>query len=372
MNSSDFTLRIQPGIMGIAPYQAGESAVAGVDKIIKLSSNEGPLGASPRAIQAMQKAAHTMHRYPDGSAMDLRKTIADKYDIAAEHIVCGNGSDELIGLLCNAFAGSGDEVLYPEHGFLMYSIYAKSVGATPVTAKETNLHTDVDALLAAVTDKTRIVFLANPNNPTGTYIPLSTLQRLRANLRDDILLVLDAAYAEFVQKNDYDAGFSLVSQSIGNGDNVVMTRTFSKAYGLGGLRLGWCYAPPAVVDVLNRVRSPFNVTAMALAAGKAALEDQDFTDLVVQHTETWRNWLAEQLQAIGIKTTPSVTNFILAEFPPTGATTVQAADAFLKRQGIIARLVAGYGLPNHLRISIGTADENQAVVAALTEFMSLA
>ncbi|GAB6051337.1 histidinol-phosphate transaminase [Magnetospira thiophila] len=353
----------QPGVLDIAPYVGGESKLDGVARIIKLASNENPLGCSPQARAAFEAAAANLHRYPDGSAGDLRAALGKRYGLDPARIVCGSGSDELIGLLCHAYAGPGDEVLHTEHGFLMYPIYAKGAGATPVKAPETDLRADVDKLLAAVTDKTRILFLANPNNPTGTYLPSAELQRLRAGLRDDILLVIDAAYAEYVGANDYSPGLELAQ----NTDNTVMTRTFSKAYGLPALRLGWAYGPAAVIDVINRVRGPFNVNAAALAAGRAAVEDPAFLDLSKEHNDYWLDWLSAALRDLGIDVPASVGNFILARFRDGEQAT--RADDFLRTQGLIVRRMAGYGLPESLRITIGSGEENEILAAALREFM---
>jgi len=354
----------RPGIMDIAAYVGGESAIPGVDRIIKLSSNEGPFGPSPLASKAFEAEAANLHRYPDGSATALRSAIGERYGLDPEKIVCGAGSDELIALLCKAYAGPGDEVLYSAHGFLMYPISAKSVGATPVKAPETNKTADVDNLLAAVTDRTRIVFLANPNNPTGTYLPADEVKRLRDGLRDDILLVIDAAYAEYVTVGDYAAGVELVDA----GENTVMTRTFSKIYALGGMRLGWCYAPANVVDVLNRVRGPFNVGAAAMAAGVAAIADTDFEDMSRTHNEKWREWTSAELRKLGLDVTPSIGNFLLVCFNDSDRD-AEAADAFLKSRGIVVRRMGGYGFPNCLRISIGLEDEMRAVVDALAAFL---
>ncbi len=354
-----------PGIMEIAPYVGGESSIEGVDRIIKLSSNEGPFGPSPLAAQAHEAEAAALHRYPDGGAIELRKAIAKRYGLNAEHIVCGAGSDELIALLCKAYAGPGDEVLYSEHGFLMYPISARTVGATPVTAPETGKTANVDALLAAVTDRTRILFLANPNNPTGTYLPADEVRRLRDGLRDDILLVIDAAYAEYVSVDDYTPGIELVDA----GENTVMTRTFSKIYALGGVRLGWCYAPANVVDVLNRVRGPFNVGAAAMAAGVAAIGDMDFEDMSRAHNDKWREWTADELTRLGLDVTPSIGNFLLVCFGDDPSRGAEAADNFLKLRGIVVRRMGGYGFPNCLRITIGLEDEMRAVVDALASFL---
>ncbi|MBR9971379.1 histidinol-phosphate transaminase [Magnetospirillum sulfuroxidans] len=354
----------RPDIMDIRPYVGGESALEGAARVIKLSSNEGALGPSPKAMEAFRAQAADMHRYPDGGATRLRKALASRWGVDAERIVCGAGSDELLGLLCRAFAGPGDEVLYSAHGFLMYAIAAKSCGATPVTAPEVDLTASVDNLLAAVTPRTKVLFLANPNNPTGTYLPADEVKRLRAGLRPDILLVIDAAYCEFVVKNDYTPGIELVDSS----DNTVMCRTFSKIFALGGLRLGWAYCPPGIADVLNRVRNPFNVAAPALAAGVAALEDTAFADLTRGHNDYWLPWMRDELAKLGLPTTPSVCNFVLIQFPKAEGCTAQAADAYLRGQGIITRAMAGYGLPDWLRITIGNGEENQAVIAALAAF----
>ncbi|CCQ74816.1 histidinol-phosphate transaminase [Magnetospira sp. QH-2] len=353
----------QPGVLDIAPYVGGESKLDGVDRIIKLASNENPLGCSPKAREALKAMAGEMHRYPDGGASGLRAALGKRYGLDPARIVCGSGSDELIGLLCHAYAGPGDEVLYTEHGFLMYPIYAKGAGATPVKAPETDLRADVDKLLAAVTDKTRILFLANPNNPTGTYVSAEDLRRLREGLRDDILLVIDAAYAEYVGSNDYSPGLELAQST----DNTVMTRTFSKAYGLPALRLGWAYGPEGVIDVINRVRGPFNVNAAALAAGQAAVEDPAFIDLSKEHNDYWLDQLSARLRALGIDVPTSVGNFILARFKD--ADQASRADDYLRNRGLIVRRMAGYGLPESLRITIGSGEENEILADALSDYM---
>jgi len=358
-------LHIQPGIMDIAPYVGGEAGIDGAGRVIKLSSNESALGPSPTASGAFAELQTELHRYPDGHCDALRRAIGTVHGVDPDGVVCGAGSDEIISLLCQAYAGLGDEVLYSRHGFLMYPISAQSVGATPVTAPETNLTTDVDALLAAVTEKTRMVFVANPNNPTGTYISDSELTRLRDGLPGDVLLVIDAAYAEYVSNADYTAGAGLVEAH----DNVVMTRTFSKIYGLGGMRLGWGYGPAAVVDVLNRVRGPFNVSAAAQAAGVAAVQDTAFTAQVRDHNDRWLPWTTDKLRDLGLSVTDSVGNFVLACFDGLADHDAEGADQFLKQNGIIIRRMAGYGLPACLRISIGTEDEMNALVDAMARYL---
>jgi len=352
----------KPGIMDIAPYVGGKSKAAPGVKVVKLSSNETPLGPSPKAKDAYIKAAETLHRYPDGNATKLREAIADIMQLPADQIVCGAGSDELIGLLVNAYAGAGDEVLQSEYGFLMYKIYAQSKGATLVSAKEKDLHTDVDAILAAVTERTKIVFIANPNNPTGSYINSSEMARLHAGLPKHVILAIDGAYAEYPEVPDYTDGSELVAKH----DNVVMLRTFSKIYGLSALRLGWCYAPKAIADVLNRTRGPFNISAPAIEAGVAAIEDVSYANA----NRTFNNRELAKLEAglrdIGLKPLPSIANFVLVEFVAGQAS---KAAAFLMQRGLIVREVANYGLPNHLRISIGLEEDNKAVLAALKEFL---
>ena len=354
----------RPGILDISPYVGGEAKVAGVERPIRLASNESALGPSPKAIAAYRALADEIHRYPDGNAEELREALGRRHGIDPAQIVCGAGSDELITLLLRCYAGPGDEVLYSRHGFLMYPINAMAVGATPIAAPEREQTTDVDAVLARVTERTRIVFIANPNNPTGTYLGAEEMARLHAGLPASVLLAIDAAYAEFVNRNDYEPGIALVNRA----ENVVMLRTFSKIYALGGLRLGWAYCPPAVADVLNRVRSPFNVSAAAQAAGIAAVEDVEAFNRARAHNERWLPWFSERLAALGLRLTPSVANFVLARFPDDPLKNADAAFAFLQSRGILTRKMGAYGLPQHLRITIGTGPEMETVAAALAEF----
>ncbi|NBB84086.1 MAG: histidinol-phosphate transaminase, partial [Alphaproteobacteria bacterium] len=356
-----------------APYVGGESRSVvnpTLGRTIRLASNESALGASPRAVAAYRDAADGLQRYPDGGSTELRAALARLHGLDADRIVCGAGSDELIGFLIRSYAGPGDSVVMSAHGFLMYAITAHTCGATVVKAPETDLRADVDALLAAVDETTRLVFLANPNNPTGSYLPMTEIERLHRGLPGDVLLVLDAAYAEYMDAADYEAGTALVDRA----DNVVMLRTFSKIYGLAALRLGWAYGPAAVVDVMNRVRGPFNVTATAQAAGLAAVEDTGFVEASRAHNAVWLPWTAEALGRIGIPTHPSVANFLLAEFDGLTArdgrpVTAEDARLFLKSRGILVRQMGAYGLPTCLRISIGDAEEMRATVDALDAFM---
>lgn len=354
----------RPSILSVEPYVGGESKVPGVNRIIKLSSNEGAFGPPPGAIAAIRESAGEAHRYPDGGATALREAIGAHFGLDPARIVCGNGSDELLTLLTLAYGGEGTEVIMSAHGFLMYDIAGRWAGSRVIKVPERNLTADVDGLLAAVGPRTRLLFLANPNNPTGSILPQSEVERLRRGLREDVLLVLDAAYAEYVTRPDYDPGQALVDAT----PNTVMTRTFSKIFGLGGMRLGWAYAPAPVVDVLNRVRGPFNVNAAALAAGLGALAEKGWIERSVAHNTEWRARLSEGLQAAGIKAWPSEGNFVLADF---GAPeTAKAADGHLRSRGLIVRAMGSYGLPHCLRITVGTAEECQAVVDALQAFMS--
>ncbi len=352
------------GIQDISPYTPGKSSAKGA-KVHKLSSNESPFGASPHAIAAYAAKANVLELYPDGSSTALREAIAARYGLNPAAIVCGAGSDELLQLLAHAYLSPGDEAVYSQFGFLVYPIAISSNGAKAIVAPEVNHATSVDEMLKCVTPRTKMVFLANPNNPTGTYLPFDEVKRLHAGLPKTTLLVLDAAYAEYVRRNDYESGFELVATS----DNVVMTRTFSKIYGLAGLRLGWAYCPAHVADVLNRIRGPFNVSAAALAAGIAAINDQQFVEAAVAHNDKWLALLTARLESLGLKVTPSVGNFLLIHFSPEGPKTAQQADSYLLEHGIIMRRMEGYGLPHCLRVTVGSEEANNAVVAALADFM---
>ena len=354
----------RPGIMQIEAYVPGKSAAAGVAKIHKLSSNETPLGPSPRAVEAVRSADH-LELYPDGSATRLREAIGAKYGLDPRRIVCGAGSDELLSLITHAYVGPGDEGIFSEHGFLVYRIAILAAGGVPVVAPEKDYRADVDAILARVTDRTRIVYLANPNNPTGTYLPFDEVKRLHAGLPPQVVLVLDAAYAEYVRRNDYEAGLELVATA----ENVVMTRTFSKIYGLANLRLGWMVAPAHMVDAVNRIRGPFNLNGPAMEAGIAAIQDDAHVASAVEHNEQWLAWLAREIGGLGLEVTPSVGNFLLVHFPKEAGKTAKEADAFLSSRGLILRRIDAYGLPDALRLTVGGEEANRLVVETLREFL---
>jgi len=350
----------QPGIMQIAPYQGGASQVEGVSDVVKLSSNENPFGAPEAAREAVRRSAGDLHRYPSTDHGALRAAIAEVHGLDPARIICGAGSDEIIAFLCQAYAGPGDEVIHTEHGFAMYRISALAAGATPVEVAERERVTDVDAILAACTARTRLVFIANPNNPTGTMIGESEVTRLADGLPGGCLLVLDGAYAEYVP--GFNAGAALVAAR----DNVVMTRTFSKIHGLGALRVGWGHGPQAVIDVLNRIRGPFNLSTPALMTAEAAVRDTAWTDRCRAENLRWRQWLAGELAALGIPSDESHANFVLARF--RDADEAAAADAALRDAGILVRRVANYGLPAGLRITVGDGPACERVAAALRAF----
>lgn len=355
----------KPGVLAIDPYVPGRSAVAGVAKVYKLSSNETPLGPSQAALSAVHDALVHTEAYPDGSAKRLREAIGHRFELDPARIVCGAGSDDILNLLAQAYLESGDEGIMTEHGFLVYKIAILAAGAKPVIVPEKNYTTDVDAILAHVNERTKIVYIANPNNPTGTYLPFEEVKRLHAGLPSNVLLVLDGAYAEYARTNDYSAGIELVSEN----ENVVMTRTFSKIYGLASLRLGWGYAPAGVADAINRIRGPFNVNTLASAAGIAALADEAHLAAAIAHNSLWLTWLSESIRGLGLKVIPSAANFLLVHFPDIEGSTAREADSFLASRGIIVRAVAAYGLPNALRISVGSEEANRLLVEALSEFL---
>ena len=353
------------GVMDMPAYVGGREKVDGVENPVKLSANENPLGASPKATQALS-AYGDLAIYPDGHAIALRDKLAALNGIEASQIVCGAGSDEILNLLTQGYLAPGDEAIHTEHGFLVYKLATGAAGGVPVCVAEKDLCADVDAILAAVTEKTKLVFLANPNNPTGTMIEQDEIERLHAGLPASTILVLDGAYAEYVAPDVYPRDFDMVERF----DNVVATRTFSKAYGMAALRVGWGYCPPAIADVLNRLRGPFNVNGLALAAAEAALDDQAHIEKSRAHNARWRDWLVQQLGGIGFDVRASHANFILVEFADQKE--ALAAEGFMSQNGIIPRDLVAYGLPHALRVSIGTEAANRAAFALLKKFRTQA
>ena len=353
-------IRPQPGILDIALYEGGKAHVAGVANAVKLSSNENPFGPSGKAKEAFQRSVHALHRYPNTDHASLRQAIGDVHDLDPARIICGVGSDEIITFLCQAYAGPRDEVVFTEHGFLMYRISSMAVGATPIEVPERERTADVDAILAACNRRTKLVFIANPNNPTGTMISPADMARLAAGIPPQAILVIDGAYAEYV--DGYDGGAALIDQR----QNVVMTRTFSKIYGLGGLRIGWGYGPADIIDVLNRIRGPFNLSTAQLDAAEAAVRDRDHVARCRSENTRLRHWLAEALAALGVPSDTSLANFVLARF--VDAAEAEACDAFLQKQGLIVRRVSGYKLPHCLRITIGDESSCRRVAHAMAQF----
>ena len=357
-------VRAHAYLQDVEPYLPGDFAVEGVTEIIKLSSNESLLGASPAVEAALSTMKSDTHIYPDSFSTEVREAIGRTYGLDPHRIVCESGSEPLINLLARAYSGPGDEILYSQYGFIAYKLAAEACGAIPVSAPEVEHTTDVDALLASVSDRTRIVFLANPNNPTGTRIPFSEVRRLREGLPESVLLILDAAYAEFNEDDTYHDGSELVDDDPGN---VVVLHTFSKIYGLAALRLGWAYGPLGVCDVMNQLRGVFTVSSAAQVAGVAALEDRKYTNTVVEHTSRWRAWLTEALSTLGLNVLPSYGNFVCVEF--ASAQAAEAADLALRQRGLIPRTLREYGLADCLRITIGLEVHCRAVVDVLRDLV---
>jgi histidinol-phosphate aminotransferase len=361
MNTQPLRPQPQPGLLKIAPYTPGKSQAAPGVTPVKLSANESPLGASPAALAALAEAGRHPEIYPEGTSRILREALGEVHGLDPEKIVCGNGSDDLLHLLAQCYLGQGDEAVMSRHGFNVYPIVTMGASAEIVMAPEVDYRAVVDNLLAAVTERTKVMFLANPNNPTGTYLSMGEVERLHAGLRPDILLVIDSAYAEYVTAGDYNVGISLVDLA----ENVVMVRTFSKM-GLAGERIGWMYAPAHIVDVVNRIRGPFNVNRTAQFAGAAAARDTEFTARLKAYNATWRDWLTKALHGNAIRVIRSEANFVLALF--ADAETSRAAFQALFAEGLIVREIGVYGIENGLRISIGPEDAMRRVVEVLKAF----
>ena len=356
-------------IMGIAPYIPGRSTTDDGRKVVKLSSNENPLGTSPAAVAAFEAAERTLERYPDPGATLLRETLAEAYGLDPARVIYGTGSDEVLHLAAGAFAGHGDEAIHVRYGFAVYEIATRRVGAVPVIAPDRDYATDVDAILAAVTDATRIVFFANPNNPTGTFIPRAEVERLHAGLPPHVLLVIDQAYAEYLAPEDDDGGLELAKTK----PNVLVTRTFSKIHGLAAERIGWGYGAAPLIEAMHRIRAPFNVTTAGQEAAIAALGDTGFVDATRAHNLKWRTWFEGEVAAMGnagLRAVPSEANFSLVLFE--GPLTAEAAYKGLMEAGYIVRWLPGQGLPHALRITIGTEEECRGVAAALRQLVERA
>jgi len=356
-----------PGILDIAPYTPGKSPVAEPGhKVFKLSANETSLGPSPKAIAAYMDAAAHLEDYPEGTSRVLREAIGRAFGLDPHRIICGAGSDEILNLLAHTYLSQGDEAISTTHGFLVYPIATMANGASNVVAAESDFTADVDAILKLVTERTKLVWLANPNNPTGTYLPFDEVRRLRTGLPPHVLLVLDAAYSDYVSRNDYEIGIELVATT----DNTVLTHTFSKIHGLAALRVGWMFGPAHVVDAVNRIRGPFNVSTPAMRAAVAAIADTAHIEMSKAHTEKWRSWLSEEIRKLGLTVTPSVANFVLIHFPAEKGKTAADADAFLTKRGLVLRALTNYKLPHALRLTIGTEEANRLVVEGLREFVA--
>ncbi len=355
-----------PGILDIAPYTPGKSPVAEPGrKVFKLSANETPFGPSPKAIEAYKQAAEHLEDYPEGTSKVLREAIGRAYGLDPNRIICGAGSDEILNLLAHTYLCEGTEAISTTHGFLVYPIATMANGAKNVVVPEADYTANVDAILEAVTPRTKLVWLANPNNPTGTYLPFDEVKRLRAGLPSHVLLVIDAAYSDYVSRNDYGLGLELCATT----ENTVMTHTFSKIHGLAALRVGWMFGPAHIVDAVNRIRGPFNVSSPAMLAAVAAIEDTAHVEMSRVHNEKWRSWVTDEIRKLGLKVTPSVANFVLIHFPTEKGKTSAEADAFLTKRGLVLRAVNNYGLPHALRMTIGTEEANRLVVEGLRDFM---
>jgi histidinol-phosphate aminotransferase len=353
------------GILDIRPYTPGKSKAEGVEHPVKLSANENILGCSEAAKEAYLAAAGDLSLYPDGRGAALREALAAHYRIEPERLILGAGTDEVFALISQAFLAPGDNIVQGQYGFGAYAIGARANQAEVRYAPERDYRIDVDALLAEVDERTRLVFIANPANPTGTFVSGEEIGRLHADLPPQVLLVLDGAYAEFVVDTAYDDGLELARAA----DNVVVTHTFSKIHGLASLRIGWGYAPAHVAAAVDRIRLPFNTSIAGQAAAVAALADSEFPARSRAHVERWRPWLAQQIGGLGLEVIPSAANFVLIGFPAAAGRTAAEAEAFLARRGLLLRGVGAYGLPDHLRLTVGREAHNRAVVEALAEFL---
>ena len=364
---------VNKGINDLSPYEPGKpiedlERELGIKNAVKLASNENPVGPSPKVLQSIENILKNTHRYPDGNATKLKEVIGKKFSVKPNQVTIGNGSNDIIEFIARSFLGTDDSAIYSEHAFAVYPLVVKAVGAEGIEVPAKNFSHDLDAMLDSIKSNTKIIFIANPNNPTGTYIPKREVERLVNNIPKNILLVIDSAYSEFVDRPDYTDGSEFVSAN----NNVVMLRTFSKIYGMGGLRLGWSYAPDSVLDILNRVRSPFNVSYPAIVSGIAALGDDEFLEMSQEHNQKWLKWTSDEIKSLGLTSADSVCNFVVVDFPNNNnlKKTAENADIFLKSKGIIVRRMGGYGLPDSLRITIGLEKEMKYLIESLKIFMS--
>lgn len=352
-------------LASVGYYMVGISKLPGWDKPIKLSSNESALGMSPMAIEAAQQTMPDSHLYPEVDTETLAEVIAERYQLDPARMAFGPGSDEILQRVVNTFSGPGEELVHSKNAYMQFPIYAKLAGATPVAVEDRDFHYDVDNLLAAVNENTRILLIANPDNPSGTHLSAQQVRRLHAGLADNVLLIIDAAYEEFANSPDYESGTRLVEEF----DNVVVTRTFSKVYGMAGLRLGWCYGPEWVIDILTKIGPSFPVNTASFAAGIAAVRDVDHVDTVLAHNQKWIAEMSARFTAFGLRVFPSQTNFILVEFPHECGKTADEVNTCLNRNGIIPRQFAVEDFNNKLRFTVGQDWEMEKMIEVLGEFL---
>lgn len=359
------TIRPRAPLADVGYYMVGISKLPGFEHPIKLSSNESCLGMSPAALAAARQAVGAGHLYPEVDTETLAEALAGRYQLDPARMAFGPGSDELLGRIVNTFAGPGEELVHSKNAYMQFPIYAMLAGATPVAADDRDFHYDVDAILARVNERTRVVLIANPDNPSGTYLSGAEVRRLHAGLRGDVLLIIDAAYEEFADEPDYESGTRLVHEF----DNVIVTRTFSKVYGMAGLRLGWCYGSPGAIDTLVKIGPSFPVNNVAYAAGIASVRDAAHVEAVLTHNKKWIGKFSRLLREMGLKVYPSQTNFMLVEFPSTSGRSAAEANVWLNQRGIIPRQFALDDFGNKLRFTVGDDAGMQATAVALHEFM---
>jgi histidinol-phosphate aminotransferase len=362
---SGMTITPKEALASVEYYMVGISKLPGWDQPIKLSSNESALGMSQAAVTAAQQAIQASHLYPEVDTETLAEVLAERYRLEPARMAFGPGSDELLARVVNTFAGPGEELIHSKNAYMQFPIYAMLAGATPVAANDRDFHYDVDAILAQVNDRTRVVLIANPDNPSGTYLSATEVRRLHAGLPENVLLIIDAAYEEFADQDDYESGTRLVHEF----DNVIVTRTFSKVYGMAGLRLGWCYGPAWAVDILTRIGPSFPINTAAFAAGIAAVRDTDHVETVLAHNKKWITEFTHQLTDLGLRVYPSQTNFMLVEFPSAPGKTAADANVWLNQHGIIPRQFALEDFNNKLRFTVGENAGMEKTIVVLKEFM---